>query len=216
MGRFLRFAENLAISRGPYAVGHGSGGRVYRPAARGHGSVSEIRRGFSRLPEDPAQPAADPRGRISPLAAQASFSPNSGGSREIRVNGANPPSGRHGSVSENRREMSRLPEDPTQSATDPVGRIYHPPRATQASFSPNSGRSREIRVNGANPPRGRHGSVSEIRREISRSPEDPMQSATDPGGRIFRPPRHVGPVFPDFRQAPRNHSKWRKPTAKAT
>ena len=30
----------------------------------------------------------------------------------------------------------------------------------------------------------------------------------------FTPPRHVGPVFAEFRQIPRNPSKWRKPTAR--
>ena len=30
----------------------------------------------------------------------------------------------------------------------------------------------------------------------------------------FAPPRHLDPVFAEFRHIPRNRSKWRKPTAR--
>ena len=69
-----------------------------------------------------------------------------------------------------------------------AGSHISPHRSKQVPFSPNSDRSREIRVNGANPPRVRHGSVCEIRRGISRLPEDPMQPDTDPGVAYFGPP----------------------------
>ena len=36
------------------------------------------------------------------------------------------------------------------------------------------------------------------------------------GVKYFAPPRHVGPVFSEFRHIQRNPSKRRKPTARAT
>ena len=65
---------------------------------------------------------------------------------------------------------------------------YFGPRNKYAPFSPNSDRSREIRVNGATPRSGALGGVSEIRR----APRDVLENICDwprARGRIFRHPR---------------------------
>ena len=128
--------------------------------------------------------------RISPTrTTDAPFSPHPDRSGEIRLNGARPPCAGTDAVFGVRREISRFHEDPTRSAPGPGGRVFPPPpRAKYAPFSPNSDRSREIRLNGANPTARVAETVFGIPRRISRFPECHMRPKPDQGGRIFRPP----------------------------
>ena len=100
------------------------------------------------------------------------FSPTSGSSRETGVNGANTPRRGTGADSETRLGISRSPADPMRSAADPGVSLMRIP-APSRNVSETSGISREIGVNGTNPPRREHGEDSPIRSGTSRFPEYP-------------------------------------------
>ena len=148
---------------------------------------------------------------IPPRAPGLPFPPNPDISGEIRVNGVGPTSGAPVTVSGVRRGVSRFPEYPTSSPADQGFHISpHPHRAWPVA--PNSDRSREIRVNGEDPPREGHLTVPEIRRVMSRFPEYHTRRPRIRRVAYFTHRAAQAAFFAEFRQIVRNQSKWHKTT----